>query len=318
MTIMQIVNDFGINKNTVSSIIQRWEEQGDFTRKAGSGRLRVTTAAQDNALTDYLRQNPFATARKAANETHFPACMMTISRRIRETDLRNRVAARKIHLTNLGKQTRLLFALNNIYHEPQFWENVIFTDEKVFKSTHNGPVRVYRPTNSKFDEAYSQKCNRSGRFSVNVWGWISFRGMGVCCRIVGRFNAGNYLNILENTMLPTVRELYPDNNFVFQQDNCPIHTARNVTAWFRDQNIELMPWSAHSPDLNPIENVWGYMIKKLQERNRQPETAEELWQQIEGIWNTLKQDQYLIRPFISSMPRRLQSVIDKNGGMTKY
>lgn len=46
---------------------------------------------------------------------------------------------------------------------------------------------------------------------------------------------------------------------IFMQDNCRIHTARNVMAWFSRQNFELMEWPAFSPDLNPIENVWSFM-----------------------------------------------------------
>ncbi|GJQ79521.1 hypothetical protein Trydic_g16370 [Trypoxylus dichotomus] len=55
LTARQIANGFGISKNSITSTIKRREEQGDFTRKAGSGRLRIITAAQDNALTGYLR-----------------------------------------------------------------------------------------------------------------------------------------------------------------------------------------------------------------------------------------------------------------------
>jgi ABC-type branched-subunit amino acid transport system ATPase component len=55
------------------------------------------------------------------------------------------VAAKKIKLTEQNKQSRLLFALNYGFQEIQFWENMVFSDEKMFQSTNDGYVRVYQP-----------------------------------------------------------------------------------------------------------------------------------------------------------------------------
>ena len=39
-------------------------------------------------------------------------------------------------------------------------------------------------------------------------------------------------------MLPSVSEHFPDQNFIYQQDNCPVHNAAIITEWFDQQNIE--------------------------------------------------------------------------------
>jgi hypothetical protein len=47
-----------------------------------------------------------------------------------------------------------------------------------------------RPQNSRFDDGYVSLVMKSGRCSVNYWGWIiSYNGMGVCWNVDGRFNA---------------------------------------------------------------------------------------------------------------------------------
>ena len=77
-------------------------------------------------------------------------------------------------------------------------------------------------------------------------------------KIEGRFTADQYIEILEEVMLPSVRQYalpYPER-IIFMQDNCPIHKARVVNRWFQEQrDIELLDWPSRSCDLNPIENV---------------------------------------------------------------
>jgi hypothetical protein len=68
-------------------------------------------------------------------------------------------------------------------------------------------------------------------------------------------------------MIPSVREVFPPNDFVFQQKIfCSVHTARMVTEWFQNQNINLLDWPSLRPDLNPIENMWGLMVKTMKKR----------------------------------------------------
>lgn len=106
-------------------------------------------------------------------------------------------------------------------------------------------------------------------------------------------------------------------SFFFSQDNCPVHTARLIREWVNHNNINVLPWPAKSPDLNPIENVWGYIVKQIYKRPFRPENADELWQAIENAWEDLV-DTYDMRSLIMSMTRRLESVVVTNGSATKY
>lgn len=317
-SIRAVANNYGINKSTVLRVKKRWEQEGSVSRKEGSGRPKISNHVQDEALLNHLRENPFQTARDAVSVTNFPASWSTASRRITKSELKNSASAKKTVLTEEHKQSRILFCLNYVYRPQNFWDNVVFSDEKLFQSGHDGRIRVYRPAKSRYDERYVSSRNRSGRFSINVWAWVCVHCSGIAWRIGGRFNGQAYLDILENIMHPSVEQIYPNNSFIFQQDNSPIHTARMIRQWFDINNVEVLPWPACSPDLNPIENVWGWLVKHIYKRNFRPRNENELWAAIEESWEELSQNENYWRNLVSSMPARLNQVLEADGAMTKY
>jgi hypothetical protein len=85
-----------------------------------------------------------------------------------------------MYLTEENKAGRIRFAQEYINQDNNIWNNVVFSDEKTFQSSHNGRIRVYRPPGTRYNEQYVKNYDRSGRFSLNIWGWISSRGPGVC------------------------------------------------------------------------------------------------------------------------------------------
>ncbi|KAJ3661695.1 hypothetical protein Zmor_006082 [Zophobas morio] len=107
-------------------------------------------------------------------------------------ELRNRAAANKIFLTEQKKANRVLFAQEFVNDPADMWNSVILSDEKTFKSYSNGRRRVYRPPGTRNDERYCNKYKQSGRFSVNVWGWVSSRDRGICAIVEERLNANVY------------------------------------------------------------------------------------------------------------------------------
>lgn len=79
--------------------------------------------------------------------------------------------------------------------------------------------------------------------------------------------------------------------------------------------IESMPWPGNSPDLNPIENVWAILKRKVCQKK--PTTIQELKEIIEYTWyNDISMD--FIRKVYESMPHRVESVIRARGGPTRY
>ncbi|MBW0491732.1 hypothetical protein O181_031447 [Austropuccinia psidii MF-1] len=70
------------------------------------------------------------------------------------------------------------------------------------------------------------------------------------------------------------------------EDGSPIHTAQILNEWRATNQINKFPWPAHSPDLNPIENVWKVM-KTHVTKHHQPHTMDELCAATKSSWDDL-------------------------------
>ncbi|KAL0153879.1 hypothetical protein M9458_050800 [Cirrhinus mrigala] len=94
----------------------------------------------------------------------------------------------------------------------------------------------------------------------------------------------------------------------------PAHSAKATSTWFKDHGIPVLNWPANSPDLNPIENLWGIVKRKM--RYARPNNAEELKATIRATWALITPEQ--CHRLIDSMPRRIAAVIQAKGAPTKY
>ncbi len=78
--------------------------------------------------------------------------------------------------------------------------------------------------------------------------------------------------------------------------------------------IRPLQFPPYSPDLNPIENLWADMDKRM--ASKPAESKEELEKQVAEMWAATTQE--YCSELALSMPKRIAQVIERQGAYTDY
>lgn len=131
----------------------------------------------------------------------------------------------------------------------------------------------------------------------------------------GRIDAVKYKNTLEESILPFAAVPH-GTDWIFQQDNAPIHRAFHSHRYLHDNGIVVFPWPSRSPNLNPIEKVWSILGRRVYVNFHQFGSVAELTIALEKCWEDI--DDQILQMLYESMPRRIKDVIRAHGRSMKY
>ncbi len=115
-------------------------------------------------------------------------------------------------------------------------------------------------------------------------------------------------------MLPSADQLFKYADCLFQHDLAPAHTAKSTKSWLNDHGVGVFDWPANSPDLNPMENLWGIVKRKM--RNKRLKNADELKATVKETWDSIPPQQR--HKLITSMPCRIEAVTKAKGAPFEY
>ena len=148
---------------------------------------------------------------------------------------------------------------------------------------------------------------------IMVWECFSWYGVGAFGQINSILTKEKYRQILIHHMQPSARRLRGEN-YIFQHDNGPKHTATIVKNYLRNQKIEVLLWPAQSPDLNPIENLWFELDRRVDKCacNRE----EELFECLKRAWANI--DHGYLAKLLESIPKRCKRIIKSCGYPISY
>lgn len=193
------------------------------------------------------------------------------------------------------------------------WRKVSWSDEKKFNLDGPDGLRYYWHDLRKDQQILSKRAMGGG--GVMVWACFSWDFKGAITFVEGSMDAYRYRELL-NPHLQQLSDHFGGNDWIFQQDNAPIHTARSTVLWLKSKNINVMDWPALSPDLNPIENLWGILARAVYANGKQYYSKEELKKAIQSEWKKIGPQ--VLKNLVESMPKRIYELITLQGRKTKY
>ena len=124
-----------------------------------------------------------------------------------------------------------------------------------------------------------------------------------------------YTKILRSNLAPSAANVLPDGKLrCFLMDSAPTHKSHLSKEVIPNASCTVLDFPPYSPDLNPIENLWSILARRVEQRTC--ETMEELQDTVADEWNKIEPE--VLLNLARSMPARCQAVIEANGWHTKY
>ena len=133
----------------------------------------------------------------------------------------------------------------------EMYENVIFMDECTMQLDQHRRIC--------FRKKYQRrllKPRAKHPAKIHIWGRISYRGATNVIMFTGNMDVPRYKQLLEAGLLPFIEKCYPDGHRL-HQDNDPKHSSKLIENCFTEKGVVWLRTLPESPDLNPIENIWG-------------------------------------------------------------
>ena len=228
-------------------------------------------------------KNPKISATQAAKILGLSVSSQTIRWELKKAAF-SYVRIRKTHgLSRKHKEDQVKFAQKTITWTQDHWDCVIFTDEKKFTLSGNDgyvPIWIEEGKKKKFNLAV----NRLSGFMV--WGAISANGGIALICPEGSITAETYVEMLDHDFFDMYQEHLPEN-FIFMHDNAPPHHAKYTVEYLKNKKIEVMEWPPLSPDLNPIENLWGILSQAIYAGGKSYQNTSDLWDALVSAWHAI-------------------------------
>uniref|UniRef100_A0A1I7WXA0 DDE_3 domain-containing protein n=1 Tax=Heterorhabditis bacteriophora TaxID=37862 RepID=A0A1I7WXA0_HETBA len=187
--------------------------------------------------------------------------------------------------------------IRSIYCQTE-WSGVILPFFHVYV-----PFRYKLQSIQRFEKREKGFSTRNfGGGSLVVWTTFSSFGAIELAFVPTKMSSVDYQQVFENHLLPYYNR-FPQKNFIFQQDNAPVHVSCSIKNSFQSRNIVLMVWPSRSPDLNPMKNLWGIL---------QLSSIEDL----KKTWS--KSDPAIFKNMSTSMTEGIFQVIRGRGSCIEY
>ena len=315
-----IADVLGISQSGVSKFLKRYGERENIENKARSGRPSLCDDRVDRKILRCMKGN----RRTPLNEltslinVSLPRKLSsrTVRRRLSFHGFSRRKVRKVITISPINRKLRVAWCKGRLHRTTNnYWKRVIFSDETQVVVDRQKCVSVWRRPN----EVWRPEClgQRGGRkISVMFWGCVTYSGVGTLVPVEGTINSAKYISILDDNLWPVITKNFTNNDWIFQDDNAPVHASRETKRWKLENELKCMTWPSQSPDINIIENIWRTLKIQLEKEIHNIRSRDDLIQTVTRLWTSLSL--HYVQSLYQSIPTRLRHVIISKGHITKY
>lgn len=302
----EISRSLGRSSNAIDRFVG---DNATGTRYGATGRKRLLDERDDRQIWREI-DLPGGNCKRVRTTLHLDCSDSTVLRAVRRNPYQRYSKKKKRPALSREHKAKRLAWANDRYEWNEQWHSVMFSDEKKFNlDGPDGNQYYWHDIRQEEQHFFSRQQGGGG---VMVWAAFSY-GRKCQIKIIDEIlNSANYLQIINSQLMPN----FDTGTMLFQQDNASIHVSRLSKEWFNRNNVNLLPWPAKSPDLNPMENAWAAMVRNIYRDNKQYHHIDELKAAILREWQTLPQAD--LDNLVDSMPHRLAKVRTHRGDFIGY
>jgi hypothetical protein len=303
--IPSLVEKLGVKPTLIKYAIKRAEKKRlEPSAKKPPRRICARVQSLDRSIRTVLQHNPLLSSAEIAAKVQTGGghpSPRNVLHRLAAMGARCLTVAKALPLTDAHKASRIAFC-RSFSHDDL--TKTVFSDEKLFQIKNWGAHHYVLPGKKRITTPVKKFCPR-----VMVWGGISLFGKTPLIVIKGTLDSKGYCDVLKEYK-KWLKRVKADHSALLLQDKAPVHTSGETARFLQAQGLKTVPnWPPNSPDLNPIELVWGWMSNKV--RSLQPTTQDDLVEMVQHVWSEL--DEEMIGNFIMGLPKRMEQVQRNEG-----
>lgn len=312
----QIAQKVKCSQSSVSETISKFKTHRTIDILPGRGRKRETDSRTDRRMKITVARSKSVVTSDIKSDLNAMGIAIsngTIKNRLHEKGYYGYIKRKVPMISKKNELKRKAYAKKYQNHPNSFWSNIMYVDEKKFEliPKHRREI-IWRQKNRAYDVGNTKPYTRSQ--SVMVWACFGAAGVGNIVLIPNTMSGAMYREILKKNFRESAQKIGLKRGWYLLQDNDPKHKSKIVQTELDKMKIKRIDHPAQSPDLNPIENLWDVVDRKIPTEDRN--SIETFTNAIIREWNNIAIE--TCRNLAMSMRDRMKEVLEMKGRATHY